>query len=274
MALFQGVPVLVASERCADEWKGTLECTLDRVLAPRTDAIVVNSQAVLNFYAAQGIEPSKLVLIRNGIVPDPPAVADRAAVLREFDVPPDAQVLGFVGRLWPQKRVRDVIWATEIVRNVKPKLFLLVIGDGPEREALLDYTKKIALLYRVRFLGHREDIPRLLSTMDIFVMPSQFEGMPNAVMEAMNAGVAVVASDIPANSELVIDGETGLLYPVGDTKALSIRVNRLLDDHSLRTRLGQAGQQRVREQFNVENMVAGHIRLYRKLAEKKRLSIH
>jgi glycosyltransferase involved in cell wall biosynthesis len=268
LALFQGIPILIASERCADAWKGTLERTLDRVLAPRTDAIVVNSQAVRDFYSAQGIETSKLVLIPNGIVPDEPPAVDRAAVLREFDVPPDAMVLGFVGRLWPQKRVRDVIWATELLRNIKP-VFLLVIGDGPERDELLEFTKKIALTHRVRFLGERDDVGRLLSTMDILVMPSQFEGMPNAVMEAMNHGLAVVASDIAGNSELVRDGESGLLYPVGDTKALSVRLNRLLDDVDLRARMGRAGQQRVREQFSVESMVHGHISLYRELASRK-----
>src|SRR5262245_64019752 len=103
-------------------------------------------------------------------------------------------------------------------------------------------------------------------------MPSQFEGLPNVVMEAMNAAVAVVASDIPGNKELVIDGQTGLLYPVGDTKALSLRLNRLLDDDGLRTSLGQAGQHRVREQFGVENMVHGHVKLYRELAHKKGLA--
>jgi glycosyltransferase involved in cell wall biosynthesis len=92
--------------------------------------------------------------------------------------------------------------------------------------------------------------------------------MPNAVMEAMSAGLAVVASDIPGTNELVLDGETGLLYPAGDTKALSVRLNRLLDDNVLRTKLGSAGQRRVREQFSVEKMVDSHVRLYRDLAGK------
>jgi glycosyltransferase involved in cell wall biosynthesis len=266
MALFHRVPVVIASERCADEWKGALERTLDRVLAPHTDAIVANSRAVCDFYLAQGIDQNKVVLIPNGIVPGAAPTVNRATLLQQFDVPPDAQVLGFVGRLWVQKRVRDVIWATEVLRNIKPNLFLLIIGDGPERESILEFTRKIQLMHRVRFLGQRDDVPQLLSAMDILVQPSQFEGMPNSVMEAMNVGLPVVASDIPGTNELVVDGETGLLYPTGDTKALAIRLNRLLDDSVLRARLGQAGQCRVREEFSVVKMVDAHLRLYRRLA--------
>jgi glycosyltransferase involved in cell wall biosynthesis len=269
MAWLRRVPILVASERCADEWKGSIELTLDRMLAPRTDAIVANSQAVFDFYAAHGVDPAKLVLIPNGIVPEPPPVVDRSLVLKEFDVEPDAQVVGYVGRLWPQKRVRDLIWAVEVIRNIKPKIMLLIVGDGPERLDLVDYAEKVTIQDRVRFLGHREDVARLMAAMDVFVLASEFEGMPNSVMEAMNAGLPVVATNIPGNNELVVDGETGYLVPVGDTKSLASQMNRLFDDSALRTSLGLAGQRRVRELFGVEKMVEGHVRLYRNLARKK-----
>src|SRR5262249_53377113 len=100
--------------------------------------------------------------------------------------------------------------------------------------------------------------------------PSAFEGMPNAVMEAMLAGLPVVASNIPGNDELVVDGETGFLVPVGDTKAIASRLNRLLDDDVLRSSLGRAGQRRVTEQFHVQKMVDSHVRLYRQLANQKK----
>ena len=269
VAWLRGVPILVASERCADEWKGSLELTLDRVLAPRTDAIIGNSRAVIDFYAARGIDPNKLVLIPNGIIHEPLPVVDRTAVLKEIDVEPDAQVMGYVGRLWPQKRVRDAIWAVEVIRNIKPKIMLLVIGDGPDRMDLIDYAEKVEIVDRIRFLGHREDVPRLMAAMDVLVLPSEFEGMPNAAMEAMNAALPVVASDIPVNNELVVDGETGFLVPVGDTKALANRVNRLFDDAVLRAGLGQAGQRRVRELFAAEKMFEAHAKLYRELAKRK-----
>ncbi len=242
MALLCGVPIVIASERCADHWKGFIELTLDRWLAPRTDAIVVNSRAVQQFYESQGLAARQLVLIPNGIAADPPEPVDRVGVFKELDLPADARVLGFVGRLWPQKRVRDAIWATEVLRNIRQNLFLLVVGDGPDREALIDFTRGVGIMHLVRFLGNRSDVPRLLAAMDVLLQPSEFEGMPNSVMEAMAAGLPVVASNIPGNDELVVDGETGYLVPVGDTKAISMRVNQLFSDDVLRTSLGRAGQ--------------------------------
>ena len=269
LALLHRVPIVIASERCADRWKGTAELALDRWLAPRTDAIVCNSQAVARFYQSVGIDAGKLVVIPNGIPAGPLPTVSRAAVLAEFDVPGDARVLGFAGRLWPQKRVRDLIWVTEILRNIKENVYTLIVGDGPQRDSLVDYAAKVRIDHRVRFLGIRDDVPRLMAAMDVFVLPSEFEGMPNAVLEAMQAGLPVVASNIGGTDELVVDGETGFLVPVGDAKQIASRINQLLDDDTLRSRLGTAGQRRVREQFAVEKMVQSHVRLYRELALKK-----
>jgi glycosyltransferase involved in cell wall biosynthesis len=265
VARWCGVPVLVASERCADHWKGTSERIVDRWLAPATDAIIVNSQAVRRFYEAAGFDPKKLVLIPNGVAISPVSIVDRAALLAELGLPADARVLGYVGRLWPQKRVHDLIWATELIKNIKPNVFTVVVGDGPERDTLVDYTHKIAIDDRVRFVGPRDDVPRLMTIMEALVQPSEFEGMPNSIMEAMAAGLPVVASNIPGNDELVTDGESGFLVPVGDTKMLASRINRLLDEPDLSRRFGQAGQARVRDQFSVERMVASHVQRYREL---------
>ncbi len=269
VARWCGAPILVASERCADHWKGTSERLVDRWLAPATDAIVVNSQAVRRFYESAGFDPKKLVLIPNGVAIGPASCVDRAALLAELGLPADARVLGYVGRLWPQKRVQDLIWATELIKNIKPNVFTVIVGEGPDRDTLVDYSRKVAIDDRVRFAGPRDDVPRLMAIMEALVQPSEFEGMPNSVMEAMAAGLPVVASNIPGNDELVIDGETGFLVPVGDTKLLASRINRLLDEPDLSRRFGQAGQARVRDQFSVEAMVESHVQLYRDIARKK-----
>ncbi len=267
-----GVPIIVASERCADQWKGTSERVVDRWLAATTDAIVVNSEAVRRFYESAGFDTKKLVLIPNGVAIAAPPAGDRAAVLAELGLPADARVLGYVGRLWPQKRVQDLIWATELIKNIKPNVFTVIVGDGPDRDALVEFSQKVAIDDRVRLVGPRDDAARLMAVMDVVVQPSQFEGMPNSVMEAMAAGLPVVASNIPGNDELVIDGETGFLVPVGDTKLLAARINRLLDEPDLSRRLGEAGQTRVRDQFGVEKMVQSHVQLYRDLAVGKHLT--
>jgi glycosyltransferase involved in cell wall biosynthesis len=269
MAFRHKVPIVIASERCADHWKGPAELAMDRWLAGRTDAIVVNARAVARFYESCGLEPAKLVVIPNGIAWAPPPDVNRAEVLAEFDLPGNARVLGFVGRLWPQKRVRDLIWAVEVIRNIKPEVHALIVGDGPERLELVDFAEKVAIQEKIRFAGARDDVPRLLAVMDILVLPSEFEGMPNAIMEAMAAGLPVVASNIPGNDELVIEGQTGFLVPVGDTKALATRINQLLDDDVLRKSFGQAGQERVRTAFTMEQMVERHVALYRQLLSQK-----
>ena len=231
------------------------------------------SQAVVQFYQSAGVDSGKLVVIANGIAAEPLPSVDRATLLAEFNVPPDARVLGFVGRLWPQKRVRDLIWATDVLRNVRDNVYTLIVGDGPQRDTLVDYTAKVRIDTRVRFLGVRHDVPRLMAAMDVFVLPSEFEGMPNAVLEAMLAGLPVVASNVPGTDEVVVDGETGFLVPVGDTKEIASRVNRLLDDDALRRRLGTAGRRRAIEQFGVEKMVESHVRLYCELGAKRGIAV-
>jgi len=269
IAQLSKVPIIVASERCADHWKGFAELLLDRWLAPRTDAIVVNSRAVQAFYESKGIAPAKLVLIPNGIDPKPAPDAVRANILSEISLPADARVLGFVGRLWPQKRVRDAIWATEVLRNVMPNLHLVIVGDGPDREALEDYARKAVLGDRVWFLGNRDDVPRLFGAIDVLLLPSEFEGMSNAVMEAMAAGLPVVATNIPGNDELVVDGETGYLVPVGDVKTACMCLNRLLEDGVMRDQFGRAGRERIERLFSLEKMVDAHVKLYQELADRK-----
>ena len=262
------VPIIIASERCADYWRGPAARALDRWLARRTDRVVANSEAVARFCQTVGVPSDKLVVIPNGALMGATPAVDRAAVRRQLDIPPDAYVLGFVGRLWPQKRVRDFIWTTELLHNFKD-VYGLIVGDGPEYRALADFASKIRLSGRIRFTGARDDVPQLLAAMDVFVIPSEFEGMPNVVLEAMCAGLPVVASNIPGTDELVVDGQTGFLVPLGQTKAFAQRTNQLLDDADLRNRFGTAAQQRVREQFDVEKMVQSYIRLYRDLAAAK-----
>jgi glycosyltransferase involved in cell wall biosynthesis len=259
---------LVATERCADWWKGAAQLWVDRLLARVTDRIIVNSRGVYDFYRCRGIPAEKLVIIPNGVPLGELPFVNRRAFLHELGLPPDAQVVGFVGRLWPQKRVEDLLWACDIVRHVKPQLRVLVIGDGPLRESLQDYARAIQVADRTLFLGQRSDIDRLLQVVDVLVLPSAYEGMPNAILEAMWAGVPVVATNIPGTNELVVDGVTGYLVPVGDRAALARRIHQLLDNPALRSSLGQAARERVRQHFSVARMVEAHVALYRELLER------
>jgi glycosyltransferase involved in cell wall biosynthesis len=267
-ALSAGVAHLVASERCVDRWKSWHHLAVDRWLARRTDAIIVNSRGVEAFYRQQGIPAHKLRLIYNGIGPAPPSSISRDALLRELGLPPHARLIGAVGRLWPQKRLKDLIWATDLLQVIRGDVHLLVIGEGPQRELLARYARLCHVAERVHFLGQRDDVPRLMPHFDVLWLASNYEGLPNVVMEAMAAAVPVVASDIPGNRELVVHQQTGYLVPLGDRAGYARWAQKILEDPALRERLGCAGRRRVAAEFSVETMVAKHAALYRELLGK------
>lgn len=258
---------IVVSERCVDTWKASWQLWLDRQLIARTDRLVGNSPAVVDFYRELGVPSDRLTCIPNGIdVAEPVSHrADRAELLQELNLPPDAFVAGFIGRLARQKRVQDLIWAVETLRQIRSRLHLVLIGDGPDREQLEDFTRSIHCTEHVRFLGHRDDAGRFLSAFNVFCLASSFEGMSNSVMEAMAAGLPVIASDIAPNRELVIPNETGFLCKVGDSVGFMQYLRRLIDEPGLGEQLGSAGRERIQTQFSVQRMVDGYATLYRQL---------
>ncbi len=272
--------MVLASERCRDPWKSWRELAIDRLLARGTRAIVVNSPGVRDFYVREGLPPGLFRIIPNGVpLPEdapslefasssgaaPPDVAGRAAFLAELGLPPEARLIALVARLWPQKRVKDAIWAADLLKVLFSDVHLLIVGDGPERAALERYRRLCHIDDQVHFLGHRDDVARILPHCQLLWLTSGYEGMPNAVMEAMASGLPVVATDIPGVRDLVVPGETGFLAPVGDRAALAKHAYRLLEDPLLARRLGAAGRERVAREFSVETMVARFASLYREL---------
>ncbi len=265
-AFSAGVPHVVAGERCVDRWKVWHELAIDRRLARRTDRIVTNSRGVVDFYAQHGIPKSKFEVIPN-------AIEDRAArspisrqqAFQRMGLPDGTRLIGAIGRLWPQKNYRDLIWAAELLKVIRADTHLVIIGDGPQRAILERWRKHIEITDRVHFLGHRADVPDLLPHFDCFWLASAYEGQSNALMEAMLAEVPVVVSDIPGNRDLVTDGQTGYLFPVGNRAAIARLTNQLLDDPDTTRRITQAARQRMRTEFTVKKMVDRHITLYRKI---------
>jgi glycosyltransferase involved in cell wall biosynthesis len=264
-ALASGVRSIVAGERCVDPWKVWHELAIDRWLAKRTARIVINSSGVSDFYARQGIAAEKFTLIPNGIALPPPSNVSRAELLAELELPADTRLIGAVGRLWPQKRIKDLIWATDLLKVIRDDVHLLVIGDGPHRARLERFRQQVEIEDRVHFLGHRADVPRFMPHFDVVWLASEYEGLPNVIMEAMAAGAPVVASNIPGNRDLVVPGETGYLVPLGDRAAFARQTRILLDDAELARRFGDAGRQRMLREFNIERMIQRHVALYREL---------
>jgi glycosyltransferase involved in cell wall biosynthesis len=186
-------------------------------------------------------------------------------LLRELRLPADAKLIGVVGRLVPEKRVKDLIWAADLLRVLHENLRLLIIGDGPLRPQLEEYARLASDLDHIRFLGAGSDVWRIMPHLDALWNGSENVGQSAAILEAMSAGVPVIASDTPTNRELVIQGETGYLIPLGTRAGRAARArytDHIFTDAKLRSRLDEAAHHRASEHFNVERMVLEHIGLY------------
>lgn len=265
-AFSAGVKHVVAGERCVDRWKVWHEFAIDRRLAKRTERIVTNSTGVRDFYSNHGIPVEKFVIIPNGIrAAEPTGTLTREKLIAELELPTDAKLIASVGRLWPQKRTKDLIWAAELLKAARDDTHLLLIGDGPDRDALLRYRNDVRISDRVHFLGDRNDVRELLPLLDCFWLASGYEGQSNAIMEAMSAGVPVVASDIPGNRDLVVSDETGYLVPIGDSAEMARKTQQIIDTPERSARFSRAAKTRMREVFSVEKMVERHVELYREL---------
>ena len=176
-------------------------------------------------------------MIPNGV--EPAVVTQplaKEALFAELGLPDNARLIGAVGRLWPQKGYKDLIWAAELLKVVRADSHLLIIGEGPQRAQLMRWRDSQELADRVHFLGHRNDVPAILPHLTCFWLGSAYEGQSNAVLEAMQAGIPVIATDIPGNRELVVPDETGFLYAVGDRATLARLTHRLFDDPDLAAR--------------------------------------
>ncbi len=227
--------------------------------------MTANSESVADFYATNaGVPRNLMTVIPNG-QPLPSAVAAGAAgptLREEIGLPADARVVGFVGRLAPQKCLGDLVWAIQLLYQVIDNVYLVLVGEGPERDQLAELAQSFGCRDRIIFLGHRTDAAALTEQFDVFCLPSSFEGMSNSLMEAMAASVPVVVSDIPSNRELVEHERTGLLFNHGDGAATMMALKRVLESVELAEQLGTAGFNLIAERHSVEQMVQRHIDLY------------
>ena len=257
-------PQVVVSERCVDTWKAGWQLWLDRKQIPRTTRMIGNSQAVVDFYRELGVPDEKLVVIRNGIdLPEAPSQEARTALRQELGIAASSKILGFVGRLAPQKRLKDLLWSFELVRSHDLDVHFVIAGDGPQRSELEQFAKQIRVADRVTFTGHRDDAASILALCDIFWLASDFEGQSNSLMEAMAAARPVIVSDIAPNRELVSHEETGLVVPVTDRAEFAKAAVDLLRDEKLATQLGSDARNRMATEFSIRQMVESHVELYR-----------
>lgn len=203
----------------------------------------------------------RLSVIRNGIDPGRwrPLAPEALAQERKAAGLAGTFAVGFAGRLVPLKRVDSIIEAAEHAVRKHPELLLCILGDGPSRAALEGRARNLG--DRIRFLGW-QDSARWMPLFDVLVLPSESEGLPFCILEAMACGVPVIASAVGGIPEAVVDGETGLLVQPGSAPELLLAIEALLGDADTRLRMGRAGRQRVEESFGVAAMAGSIEDLY------------
>ncbi len=260
------VPVVVSSVRTSHEDSRLLE-TVNRCLASLADHYIVNSEAAaehLRRYTR--VAHNAISTIPNGLDLDRfiQAPGERARTRAELGIPEDEIVVGVVSRVSVEKNVEMFIRVARLVLE-RMKAGFIIVGDGPERCRLQRMTQD---LDRVHWLGERSDIPRWLSAFDIAMLSSDREGISNAVLEYMAAGLPVVASAAGGTPEVVVDGTTGLLFRPGDETAAVSAVLTLANDHSLRRTMGDAGRQHVENHFSMDAMVHATESLLLRLLER------
>jgi len=263
LAWLTGVPAIFSSIRGRNVDKPGWQRWLDRRTAHLARSVIFNDREAVPFAIRhEGVRPDQVVYIPNG-VPITPARRPAADVRRELQTAPEATVIATVARLHPSKGQQYLLRAFRLVRDHYPGAVLWMIGDGECRAALEREANELGIAESVRFAGTRRDVRDILDAVDLFALPSLWEGMPNALMEAMAAGRPVVASNTDAIGELVIHGETGWLVRPGDAEDLARCMIDILADPGRAASIGQAGLRHVREHFSLERMADAYAVLYR-----------
>lgn len=219
------------------------------------DRTVLNADALrrycINHY---GAPPERLRVVYYGL--DLSELRPHGMLSKqELSIPENGRAIVVVARLEPQKGHAVLLHALTLLPQELGSVVALFVGDGSQRDGLKAEAHRIGVADRVRFLGSRRDIPDILSLSDLFVLPSFFEGMPLAVMEAMASGVPVVATDVDGTRELIEDGVTGMLVKPGNSEDLARVVARLLTHREIARRLAQAARRKVQVSFATERMV-------------------
>ncbi len=267
-----GVPIRIISRRVDFPLKTNLFSR--KKYTQDIDRIIAISDGVKDVLLKGGIAPGVIDVVPSGIDFSPfDAVTDRTFLRREFGFAPDDFLAGIVAALEDHKGHRYLIDAARIIKARAPKVKIIVVGKGSLELELDRQARELQVDDLVYFLGFREDVPRLLASLDVFVLSSHLEGLGTSIMDAMASRLPVVATAVGGIPEVVSDEKTGLLVAPRSPEALADAIVRLYSDRPLAKRLGERGYEVVHEKFSAEAMARRIIDIYEKIAHKKGIKL-
>jgi glycosyltransferase involved in cell wall biosynthesis len=259
------VPVIIAHEHTWSFEGKPWRRIGDREVIARgsTRFIAVSREDRRRMIEIEGIDPSDVMFLPNGIPAPPPATG--ADVRAELGIAPGAPVIGTVSVLRPQKALDVLLRATQALLPEFPGLKVLIAGEGDRRFALEDLAAELGIGDSVMFLGVRTDVPDVLAALDVAVSSSDFEGSPLSVMEFMEAARPIVATRVGGVPDLIEDGVHGLLVEPQDPGAFAAAVARMLRDRDAARAMGERARERRRTEFDIDVMVRRLEQLYTEL---------
>jgi glycosyltransferase involved in cell wall biosynthesis len=269
-AMMARVPIVIGTEVNIYERKRGLHALAERWLMRDTDAVVASAESVRDYYIRQvHADPAKVEVIYNAVDwSQLETTVTREEMRASLDLPPGVPAIGIIARLTEQKGHQVLFDA--LTRADLAHAHLVVVGGGELQDTLSRRVAELGMTSRVHFLGPRRDLGNILSAIDVFTMPSYWEGLPLSLVLAMGAGLPVVATAVAGIPEVVHDGATGLLVPPGDSTALAGALARVVNDDTTRVLLGQAARAFVRPRFGVDRYVQSVTSLYERLLAAKR----
>ena len=242
-------------------WKRAL---VNPILARGVNHLVSISSATAQAMSIYDKLPRKRIkVIHNGIdCTSMNPIFDREAKRRELGIDDRCRIIGTAARLNSIKNISMMISGLKLVLKQKPNTFLVIAGTGEEEARLKMMAEEIGISSRVKFIGLRFDLAEIYPLFEIFLLTSFSEGISVTLLEAMASGVPAVVTDVGGNREVVVDGSTGYLVPVGQDDVLAQRIDLLLGDRSLSEKMGAASRQRVKEVFSMQDMMRSYQQLY------------
>ena len=224
------------------------------IIGRTASVIIAVSTEVRDHLALSGIDPRKIIVIPNGIKPSTPNLKEQTELRREFGLHKDQIVLISVGRLVYQKAHSVLINAVQEILVQRPEVVLYIAGEGPLRGELEQQIGAFGLSDQICLLGNRNDVPGLLSIADIFVLPSRWEGLPMALLEAMGIGLPIVATQVEGVNGVLQQNIQGFLVPPEDDRALAEALLKLIKSPQLRIKMGLKSRKRVDEAYTTDIM--------------------